>query len=124
MPLEFLNNLNDEQIVDLINYILKSTSNHKAKQVQVFREPDRCDEFGNQAYLVNVWDDNFHIGMYSVQDFIIRDIFEKVDLKDKLREYMAFIFGEEYLNALRNFYLLEADKEIERIKSTLGEGRS
>ena len=124
MPLEFLNNLNDGQIVDLINYILKSTSNHEAKQVQVFREPDRCDEFGNQAYLVNVWDDNFHIGMYSVQDFIIRDIFEKVDLKDKLREYMASIFGEEYLNALRNFYLLEADKEIERIKSALGEGRS
>lgn len=62
--------------------------------------------------------------MYSVQDFIIRDVFEKVDLKDKLREYMTSIFGEEYLNALRNFYVLEADKEIERIKSALGEGRS
>jgi len=124
MPLEFLNNLNDGQIIDLINYILKSTSNHKAKQVQVFREPDRCDEFGNQAYLVNVWDDNFHIGMYSIQDFTMRENFSSNVPNTRLREYLASIFGEEYLNALRNFYVLEADKEIERIKSALGEGRS
>jgi len=125
MSLEFLNRLSEEQIIDLINYVNnKDEFVHFVKQVQIFREPDRCDEFGNQAYLVNVWDDNFHIGMYSVQDFIIRDVFEKADLKDKLREYMTSIFGEEYLNALRNFYVLEADKEIERIKSALGEGRS
>ena len=124
MPLEFLNNLNDEQIIDLINYILKDKSNRKAKQAQVFREPDRCDEFGNQAYLVNVWDDNFHIGMYSVQDFTIRDVFGRDNCKKKLREYMATIFGEEYLNSLREYYAIKADKEIERIKSTLGEGRS
>ena len=37
---------------------------------------------------------------------------------------MATLFGEEYLNSLREYYDIKADKEIERIKSTLGEGRS
>ena len=124
MLLTFLNQLDDNQIIDLLNYIYEETSIHKVKQVQVFREQNRRDGDNNQEILVNAWDNDFHIGVFSIQDFTIRDVFGKDNCKKKLREYMASIFGEEYLNALREFYAIKAYKEIERIKSTLGEGRS
>ena len=59
MPLKFLNQFDDNQIIELINYIYEETLTHKVNRVQVFREPDRCDEFGNQSILVNAWDDVF-----------------------------------------------------------------
>ena len=96
----------------------------EVKQVQVFREQNRRDGDNNQEILVNAWDNDFHIGVFSIQDFTIRDVFGKDNCKKKLREYMASIFGEAYLNCLREYYAIKADREIERIKSTLGEGRS
>lgn len=124
MQLEFLNRLNEAQIIDLLNYINKGVSNHTVKQIQVFREPDRCDEFGNQQILINAWDDNFHIGMYTAQDFTMKEVFDIMIFEKEIREYMTSIFGEEYLNGLREYYAIQAEKEIERIKSTLGVGRS
>lgn len=125
MPLQFLNKLNEAQIIDLINYINSNNEYaHNAKQVQIFAEPERCDEFGNQEIFVNAWDDNFYVGMYSIQDFNMMKVYPEKNNSSELREYMASIFGEEYLNALRNYFALEAEKEIERIKSTLGMGRS
>lgn len=125
MPVEFLNRLSEEQIIDLINYVnSKNEFASSVKQIQVFRELDRCDEFGNQEILVNAWNGNFHVGMYIVQDFCIREPFNKKINEMQLREYLTSIFGEEYLNALRDFYAIKAEKEIERIKSTLGIGRS
>lgn len=124
MPLEFINQFDDNQIIELINYIYEETLTHKVNRVQVFREPDRCDEFGNQSILVNAWDDVFHIGMYSIQDFTMREHFSSNVPNTRLREYLASIFGEEYLNALSEFYAIKAEKEIERIKSVLGIGRS
>ncbi len=124
MPLKFLNQFDDNQILDLLNYVYEETSTHKVKQVQVFREPDRKDEFGDQVYLVSAWDDGYHIGMYSIQDFTMRKHFSPNVPDARLRDYIASIFGEEYLNALMEFYNIKAYKEIERIKSTLGAGRS
>ena len=124
MPLKFLNQFDDNQILDLLNYVYEETSTHKVKQVQVFREPDRKDEFGDQVYLVSAWDDGSHIGMYSIQDFTMREHFSPNVPDARLRDYIASIFGEEYLNALMEFYNIKAYKEIERIKSTLGAGRS
>ena len=109
MLLTFLNQLDDNQIIDLLNYIY---------------EQNRRDGDNNQEILVNAWDNDFHIGVFSIQDFTIRDVFGKDNCKKKLREYMASIFGEAYLNCLREYYAIKADREIERIKSTLGEGRS
>jgi len=62
--------------------------------------------------------------MYSIQDFTMREHFSSNVPNTRLREYLASIFGEEYLNALIEFYNIKAYKEIERIKSTLGVGRS
>lgn len=62
--------------------------------------------------------------MYSIQDFTMREHFSPNVPDARLRDYIASIFGEEYLNALMEFYNIKAYKEIERIKSTLGAGRS
>lgn len=126
MQLEFLNRLNKEQIIELINYInSKEEYAHITKEVQILAEPDRCDEFGNQEILVNAWNGPFHVGTYQIQDYVIKNMFCgcKDSIKE-LREYLASIFGEEYLNGLREYYAIQAEKEIERIKSTLGVGRS
>ena len=125
MPLEFINRLNEAQIIDLINYVnSKDKFFNSVGQVQIFREPDRCDEFGNQEILVNAWNGNFHVGMYRVQDFCIHESFNKEINEKQLREYLTTIFGEEYLEALRNYYVVQAEKEIESIRNKLGTGRS
>lgn len=124
MPLKFLNQLTESQIIDLLNYVYEKTPNHRINQVQLYTEPDRSDEFGNQQILVDAWNDGFHVGMYYIQDFDMREYFSKKTPKFRLREYLAFIFGEEYLNGLREYYAMEAEKEIERIQSSLGKGRS
>ena len=124
MPLKFLNQFDDNQIIVLLNYVYEETPTQKVNQVQVFREPKRYDEFGNQVYIVSAWNDGSHVGMYSIQDFTIKEHFSPNVPDARLRDYIASIFEEEYLNALREYYAIKADREIERIKSTLGEGRS
>lgn len=127
MQLEFLNRLNEVQIIDLINYVNSKTEEcyHHTEEVQILAEPDRRDEFGRQEILVNAWSGAFHVGTYQIQDYIIKNIFCGCKSNYKaLREYMTSIFGEEYLNGLREYYTMEAEKEIERIKSTLGVSRS
>lgn len=129
MPLEFINRLNEEQLIALINYGNKKRHSEYFVEVtsaKILAEPYRCDEFGNQEVYINAWNGNHHIGSYLIQDFQMFEIMN-VNIEphnNELREYLASIFGEEYLNALRNYYLLEAEKEIERIKSNLGKGRS
>lgn len=124
MQLEFLNQLTESQIIDLLNYIYDSPSTHTVQQVQIFAESDRCDKEGNQQILVNAWDNSFHVGMYLIQDFNILEPFNKENKEKKLREYMASIFGAEYLNGLRNYYAIQAEKEIARIQNALGKSRS
>lgn len=124
MQLQFLNLLSEEQIKELINYVNSEDEYaHTTRKIRVLCEPDRQDENGYQEILVNAWDDNFHIGNYFIQDFNIKESFSLVDVS-KLRIFMASIFGEEYLEALRGYFAMEAEKEIARIKSTLGVGRS
>lgn len=75
---------------------------------------------------INAWNDNRHIGCYRIQDFqILKLVYCKwEECNDALREYLTSVFGEEYLETLRNYYAIQAEKEINRIKSTLGVGRS
>lgn len=125
MQLNFLNNLNEEQIIALINYINSEEEYIPiTKQVQIFGEPDRCDENNNQEILVDAWNNNFHIGTYAIQDFNMVNIHTKKYSSKRLMEYMTSIFGDAYLEGLREYYAILAENEITRIKSTLGVGRS
>lgn len=129
MLLQFINRLNEEQIIELINYKNKKRDPEyfvEATSTKILSEPDRCDEYGNQEILVNAWNGNRLIGVYKIQDFkLCQLVYSKWEIRnDELREYLAFIFGEEYLNGLREYYAMEAEKEIERIQSSLGKGRS
>lgn len=124
MSLKFLNQLTESQIIDLLNYTYKGTTEHIINHVQISNEPDRCDAEGNQQVLVNAWDNGFHVGMYTIQDFTMNVFFSSDIPVQKLREYLTSIFGEEYLNGLREYYAMEAEKEIEKIQNALGKGRS
>lgn len=133
MPLQFLNQLNESDLITLINYVMekKLINNNKnlfylkrAEKLKLFNEPDRCDLEANQEISAHAWNGNYHLGSFNIQDFKMIEYLTGTDFSTELREYMASIFGEDYLNALREFYAIEAEKEIERIKSTLGMGRS
>lgn len=124
MSLKFLNQLTESQIIDLLNYTYKGTTEHIINHAQISNEPDRCDAEGNQQILVNAWDNGFHVGMYTIQDFTMNVFFSSDIPVQKLREYLTSIFGEGYLNGLREYYAMEAEKEIEKIQNALGKGRS
>lgn len=129
MPLQFINRLNEEQIIELINYGNKKRDPEyfiAATFAKILNEPDRCDEYGNQEILVNAWNGNRLIGVYKIQDFkLCQLVYSKWEIRnDELREYLASIFGAEYLNGLRNYYAIQAEKEVSRIQNALGKGRS
>lgn len=131
MPLQFINRLNEEQIIELINYGNKKRDPEyfiEATFAKILNEPDRCDEYGNQEILVNAWNGNRLIGVYKIQDFkLCQLVYSKWEIRnDELREYLASIFDEdeEYLNGLREYYVMEAEKEIARIQNALGKSRS
>ncbi|MCI8671081.1 MAG: hypothetical protein HFI36_03470 [Bacilli bacterium] len=56
MPLEFLKDLSEEQILALINYVNKKRDPEYFREVtdaQILKEPDRFDSDGNQEFYVN-----------------------------------------------------------------------
>lgn len=129
MNLEFSNQLSNGQIVELINYVLTKGSTidaeHPAKQVGICNEPNRCDELGNQELYVTAWDGNFYVGSFFIQDFTMKESkpWKKVSYDSEMREFMTSIFGEAYIEKLKEYYDILAMNEYERLRKILGVGR-
>ncbi|MCX4253836.1 MAG: hypothetical protein OSJ63_01025 [Bacilli bacterium] len=124
MPLEFLKNLSEEQILALINYVNKKRDPEyfrEATDAQILKEPDRFDSDGNQEFYVNAWNGAFHIGSYFIQDFQMREVigngFNSLDAE--LREYLYSIYDEAYLIALKDYYDSLGVKGCNRIRRAL-----
>lgn len=124
MRLEFLNQLDESQIIDLINYVLpkkeeKEGNNltKKAQTINIFNEPNRRDEKGNQQILVGVWNGCFHVGSYFINDYNMNDSYNNSVYSTELREYMVSIFGDDYLQGLEKYYHCLASEECERLRN-------
>lgn len=130
MDLEFLNQLNENDYINLLNYVHMRKEQQKetpstvvpTSRVELYNSFDRRDEFGNQEVFAIAWNANYHIGNYTIKDFSMTNCatFSQENFDKELREYMTSIFGEEYLTALKNYYVKLGEDEAKRISDLMG----
>lgn len=129
----FLEQLNKSQLMDLINYVINKKANNigenksNVKRVEYIEVRPFLDN-GDTGLSISAWEKDAYIGCFIIKDYKMKRVFTNIvtneDFSDELREYLTSIFGEEYLNGLREYYAIEAEKEIARIQNALGKGRS
>lgn len=129
----FLEQLNKSQLMDLINYVINKKANNieenqpDIKRVEYIEVRSFLDN-GDTGLSISAWDKSAYLGCFIIKDYKMKRVFTNIvtneDFSDELREYLTSIFGEEYLNGLRGYYAVETEKEIARIQSSLGKGRS
>lgn len=118
MPLEFINRLSKDQLIDLINF----SCYRPFPTVDRVTSSNIIDETSGRQYLkVTAWKSNHPICTFYIDDFEIKGFSNGLSgyYNDELREYLASIFENEYIEALRLYY----DREIERLKNQLGISR-
>lgn len=118
MPVEFVNRLSQGQIIDLINF----SCYRPFPTVNRVTVSNKLDETSGRQYLkVNAWTSSKVVGTFFIDDFTLHCFSNGTNgyHNEELRDYMASIFGREYIEALRLYY----DREIERLENQLGISR-
>lgn len=137
-PLQFLNKLSKEEIKELINMSIASVNDQIADQefhtryvdyVSILNEFDRVDKNGNQYMLVTTMSQGNFIGSpYEISDFhmaalnYINSHLTK-DFSNVLKVFMTKKFGIEYIQALHDLRVQEADEEFLKLSQYLGTTR-
>lgn len=126
MELEYITQLTDEEIIELINQCIKmknTTQDNKEMEIDsinVLKEPDRRDDEGCRYIRVHTAarEGILHLHCYRLTDFTMRtnDLgFKNINYDEEFKTFMAKRFGEFYLKDLYDLRIQEACYEVEKI---------
>lgn len=135
--LRFLNQLNESEILSLINLSIinfnaqneSPVKERAVDYISIYAEEDRRDPKGNRYMYVTTASQGNFVGLpYSITDFTMTrlDLMSprfSIDFSDTVKAYMTKKFGQEYIEALHNLRVQEADAESQILQQYLSSTR-
>ena len=135
MEIKYLDKLSERELKELLNYV-EYDENNVINSVKI------TEATGNKFYFQ---DGNYYMfcmaysvdgrsaffrGEFEISDFTVshwngydKMINEQNNFNDRFREYMAFKFGETYLDDLMKYYISVAQKEQQKLKRVIGKSK-
>lgn len=117
MFLEFVNRLRQEKIIDLINFSVYNSS-PTIDRVKIEGLWGKYVDPLENCIKVIALKENHVVNTFFINNFELH-MYQGGYYNDKLREYLASIFEEEYIEALRYYY----DEQIKMLQNKLGKSR-
>lgn len=137
MELEFITRLGEQGFIELINFCIEKQNKRYQEEgistqifpidgVVIHNELERKDLNGNYY----IWVCSFY-GERALSSYTIKDFYMNVDniglygrstainYTTDMREFMAKLFGKEYIKALFQYQTSEAEKEMNRLLDCL-----
>lgn len=135
MNLEFLPQLTEEEMIELINFCMiqrdskrevKTSPRELIDHIKIFGEQDRRDLNGNQYFYVQTAHGILVLSCYKISDFHMTTDdygfytkYPSVCYDEALRIFMTKRFGESYIKALYQKQVKAANKEVETLSQYL-----
>lgn len=137
IDLQFLIKLSEQEILDLINRCILSLNEQitdpdlkkrYVDQVNIYAEDDRREKgcrvmfvttLSNQVYIGN----SFQISDFSMTSLNCVNPQLNIDFSHVLKAFMTQKFGQEYIEALHNLRVQEADAESQTLQQYLSSTR-
>lgn len=137
MELRYITRLGELDFIELINFCIakqnkrnmergSSISDLAASSVVIHDEPDRRDLAGERYFWVCSYDGARVLDGYVIKDFDmaidnvgVNRRETAADYTASMREFMTKRFGKEYIKAVYEHQVLEAEKEMNRLLECL-----